>query len=437
MAKQSLPHRAVQIYEHEIERLRKQRDELRRNISELLEQQGYESSAPAAEERVEEVIAPTVDTGLCRLARDLRTALAQADERRRAEEERFTTFQAEAAEEERVLSEQLCSARSALQAVHEKRRRAMQRTHAQQIRAEIRAVETEREEAMIISSQLEAELLQPRPLPVDVAQTSCGASAADAVDAIGAQVLESQLRAEATALRAALRFYRQQRAESARSKVLNEQEEALRRREDLQIEEASLLQSAEDRLRAAGACLADEFALQARRRPDDMLPELEEERGAVRRLETACEELRRAATPLQEQHDHLLWLRGAAEARLRELERRMAGLRPSVSAALRELAAGGLQGVQALVFVLAKLCGSSHVAFLLLDINCSGRVSMCEFDSGLRIRLSVDYEEVAQMKLRPLFKIFDTRHRGIITEEDIAACCPEIWHEYGGFNYVG
>ena len=50
-----------------------------------------------------------------------------------------------------------------------------------------------------------------------------------------------------------------------------------------------------------------------------------------------------------------------------------------------------MDGVPALIEILLRICGTPRIAFLVLDSNHSGRVSMCELDVSLRQRLCLDY----------------------------------------------
>jgi len=114
-----------------------------------------------------------------------------------------------------------------------------------------------------------------------------------------------------------------------------------------------------------------------------------------------------------------------------EFERALMPKRISAEAAVQTAKRSGKQGAAAIVCCLAQLCGSARIAFLLLDNNHNGRVSMCEFDNSLRNKLGLDFEAAAEMKLRQLFRVFDRQKRGVLTESDLASCCPEIWEEYG------
>merc|ERR1712039_588776 len=109
----------------------------------------------------------------------------------------------------------------------------------------------------------------------------------------------------------------------------------------------------------------------------------------------------------------------------------MGGLHASIEQALRVLQVADLQGAAALVLVLAQLCGGPRQAFVALDTNHNGKISMSEFDSNLRLDFCLDYEAFTGMKLRTLFKEIDTERRGVITQQDFAECHPEIWDKYG------
>lgn len=114
-----------------------------------------------------------------------------------------------------------------------------------------------------------------------------------------------------------------------------------------------------------------------------------------------------------------------------EFERALIQQRISADAAVQTAKRDGKQGVAAVVCCLAQLCGSARIAFLLLDNNHNGRISMVEFESSLRNKLSLDFVGAAEMKLQQLFRVFDRQKRGFLTETDLVNCCPEIWEEYG------
>ncbi|CAE7236527.1 unnamed protein product, partial [Symbiodinium sp. KB8] len=66
-----------------------------------------------------------------------------------------------------------------------------------------------------------------------------------------------------------------------------------------------------------------------------------------------------------------------------------------------------------------------------IDANNSGAVSTYEFDSALRLRLGLDYEAITGLKLRSLFKEFDTRHCGLVYGVDMVSAFAHVWRRYG------
>merc|ERR1719220_2332165 len=95
------------------------------------------------------------------------------------------------------------------------------------------------------------------------------------------------------------------------------------------------------------------------------------------------------------------------------VSRLQVGLHASIGQALNVLQVADLRGAAALVLVLAQLCGGPRQAFLALDTNHSGKISMSEFDSNLRLNFCLDYEAFTGMKLRTLFKDIDRERHGI------------------------
>lgn len=375
-----------------------------------------------------------------RLAADLKKALAQADQRRQQAAERLARFEAEAEQEEMDLSEQLRVAQDNLRAMKSQRKRAYKEQRDEQLRAELREVEGEREQALREQAQLEAELRRARALadalPGLPSSPSPGSSAAltvAGVEAVGADAMQNMLRAEAKALRVALEFYKQQREDAAKENQVQREEQAIRQLQESQREEAQVLAEREDRLRASMACVREQkVAAEQARPPDDSLAQLEEAEARLKAREVACQQLEESLEPLRDECAHLLRLTNAAEARMQDLEKRLqVGVRAPAEQAVKMLKRLGLQGPAALVFVLARVCGDPRLAFLALDSNHSGRLSTVEFDSGLRLRFSLDFEAITGQKLRALFKEFDRKRCGVITEEDFAACCPEVWERYG------
>lgn len=395
----------------------------------------------------------SVDPALAKYTGDLRRALEEANQKKSRVQERLRAFEVEAEGEDAELQLQLRSAKAALESV---------RTHAaasarqdlrnKRVHSEIREVESERDAMIRASSALQSELMQAR------AQAQMQAASAPDPNAIVAQAAsmeaaETSLRAEAAALRSALALCEKRHEDNARARV--REAEALRRHQEAQLEERRELEAAEERLRIGRACAADALALRlaasTRAASLDSAGSCSPEqlRHSALQVEQREEECKHAQLDLEELHEEcgqLLRLNGAAEARVEELEQRLAhgGLKATAERAVallkrldHEARARGLEelrGAARLTLVLAQICGVPRMAYLALDSNRSGRVSMCEFDSGLRLRFGLDYEAIAAMErpvLRSLFKEFDIRRRGYLIEEDFARCYPEIWTQYG------
>jgi hypothetical protein len=191
------------------------------------------------------------------------------------------------------------------------------------------------------------------------------------------------------------------------------------------------LEEAEKRVAMGHACVADSLSVSAppvlSTGPEELL---EAKSKSIERRTNAIRTLQEATTPLEQLVDQLCSLRAAAAHKSADFERTLLQ-RPTTESALQSAKRGGMRGAAAIICVLAQLCGNARIAFLLLDNNHNGRISMCEFDNSLRNKLSLDYEAITDMKLRPLFRILDRQKRGVLTEEDLQRCCPEIWEEYG------
>jgi len=386
-----------------------------------------------------------VDPAVARLCGDLRKALAQADHRRNQAQDRLRTFEAEAEADEVELVERLRSERAELSALRDRRRsQAESELRNKKIRSEIREVESERDAMERAAGALQNEVTQVR------AQAQAAAALRPDPDALAAEAasfdaVEQSLRSEAAALRSALSFCERRHQDNQREQA--RAAEALRRHEEAQLEERQELEEAEDRLRIGRACVADALAM--RRPPADSGCSPRMLQDAASQVTARKEACKRAQAELEELHEecgHLLRLNGAAEARVEELEQRLGegGLKATADRAIallkkldqdaRRKGVEGLKGASRLVLVLAQICGVPRMAYLALDSNRSGRVSMCEFDSGLRLRFGLDYEAITGMDkpvLRPLFKEFDLKKRGYLAEDDFTHCCPEIWAEYG------
>lgn len=408
-AVRALPQRALRIYEAEIERLHQQRQELRGDLEKLLAQ--YSQPEPRA----------GVDPELAKLAGDLRTALAAANEKRRLSEEKFQAFEFDALREEDRLRHELQQAQMSVEVVRDRHEAASQRAQGELLRAEIRSAELERDAALRAAAELEIEIA---PRATDSIEEDVADAAA--VDALGPDAVESMLRAEADALRTALKFYREQRQTAAHAKATMKAEEALQRREEAQREEAASLQAVEERVRVGRAVVQDALESTLGRPTDDTEAGCAEASNRVAALEASCEKLKQSLVPLQEQHAHLQWLRRAAESRISELEERFASLRISteqiVKVVVEEME---MEGVPALIEILLRIAGTPRIAFLVIDGNHNGRVSMTELDTSLRQRLFLDYKIITGLSLRAVFKAFDTSHQGVISECDFCMCCAK------------
>lgn len=384
-----------------------------------------------------------------RLCSDLRRALAQEDQRRQLAKERLRQFEADAELEELELQHELQSARDSVRSLQVQRQAISQDRKTKKVLSEIREVGSERDAMLRAAAAMQDELSQSR---VQLAQvgTALVPDPTATADAAATDAIERSLRAEVASLRSALQFCERRSEDGARTQ--SREVEAVRRRREEQHEEKLEIEAAEDRLRLGRACVAD--ALSIRRPPhtagEGLSPRvLRDAALQVESREQACQDAQAELEVLHEECGQLLRLNAAAEARVEEFEQRLAfgGLRATIERALAllqrldvEAARPGatrekLIGAARLVLVLAQVCGMPRMAYLALDSNRSGRVSMCEFDSGLRLRFGLDYEAITKLEkkpaLRPLFKEFDIRRKGFLSEEDFARTCPEIWQEFG------
>lgn len=423
-----MPSSALQAYFEEQEHLEKEAARLRR------------SNARGAAAQDGEL-----DPTISQISADLRQALETANHRKRDAQDRLRSYESQAESDEAELHAELRSARAALETVREDRANsARQDQHSRRVRSQLREVESERDAMARATRALQSELAEvhasiraQEPDPV-----------AAAAQAASMEAAETSLRAEAAALRSALALCEKRHQDNLRAQA--REAEAMRSREAEQREEMRELEAAEEQLRLDRACAQDLEALRmAALSPvvGGVTPEdLELAAAQVEEREEECREAQAELEELHEEYGHLLRLNAAAEARIEEFEQGLSGggLRATVERAVAALhrmdgearAAGeeGLQGAARLVFVLAQVCGIPRMAYLALDSNHSGRVSMCEFDSGLRLRFGLDYEAVVAMPppvLRPLFKEFDAKRRGYLAEEDFARCHPDLWAAYG------
>ncbi|CAE7372902.1 ku80, partial [Symbiodinium natans] len=207
-------------------------------------------------------------------------------------------------------------------------------------------------------------------------------------------------------------------------------EDLLKNTSSQKLREEAELDLAEDRLRLGEACLADALNLVVP--VDDGQAQLAEVVEELERQRASLEAAEAARDSLQDEASDLLLLLHAAESRSAELEKKLTASAPSRAAlALEALRESGLTGAAALVVVLARLCGGPRLAFLAIDANNSGAVSTYEFDSALRFRLGLDYEAITGLKLRSLFKEFDTRHCGLVYGVDMVSAFAQVWRRYG------
>ena len=204
----------------------------------------------------------------------------------------------------------------------------------------------------------------------------------DAWKVLGSDAIEAALTSEVSALRAALQYYAERSEARTRARATHEKDEALRAKEQSQREELAALQVLEAQLDLD----LDAIAMRASaRNPSQQDSDLQLDRltSSVRKLESACANVTLSLVPLQDTCDRLQVLRKASDILINRFEQRLAVLRPPPPPTVRWLDSESLRGIEALIAILACRCGSPLIAFLTLDVNHSGRVSMCEFDSGL------------------------------------------------------
>jgi len=368
------------------------------------------------------------ETDLAQLVHDLKDALAKSERRRRDAQDRWKTAESNAQDIERGLERELHEARDAL---HSARTRLQWRP-TELLWSEIRSIEAQRgvvlRDCEVMKVQLE-ELEAKGPLH---RLTDGTASSTDLAALSNRDAMEAMLRAEANALQTTLRLYSRHREDEARAKQRkkeNQEEQALWAMRQRQFEEFAALEDAEARLQVARAAMAD--ALSVSQQPDDSTELLDERMAYVVAKEASCQELRETLDPLRTECHEFLKLHRAMEARTAMVEQHLLSqMRISTDQALAHLQYTQYRGVAALIFVLVLRFGSPQLAFRALDQNCSGRLATHEFDNSLRLGLNIDYESITGMKLRPLFREFDRRHRGLLTEEDFAACCAEVWQTH-------
>ncbi|CAK9064931.1 unnamed protein product [Durusdinium trenchii] len=89
-----------------------------------------------------------------------------------------------------------------------------------------------------------------------------------------------------------------------------------------------------------------------------------------------------------------------------------------------ELQQKGLEGVYALIFILAKLFASPQNAFLAMEPE-NGQVSTLGLENFLRRQIRHDVEALTGLKVVQLFKELDKRENGYISLEDLICSNPE------------
>eukprot|EP00931_Biecheleriopsis_adriatica_P073050 TRINITY_DN47410_c0_g1_i1.p1 TRINITY_DN47410_c0_g1~~TRINITY_DN47410_c0_g1_i1.p1 ORF type:complete len:970 (-),score=185.91 TRINITY_DN47410_c0_g1_i1:30-2939(-) len=102
----------------------------------------------------------------------------------------------------------------------------------------------------------------------------------------------------------------------------------------------------------------------------------------------------------------------------------------SVAAAVRYVRQSGMDGLEALVMLLARLFGNPRAVISVLDMNKSGSLSLSEFDTGLSAILGTgpDIQTITGLKFRELFQ--ELNDRGTITLDSLTGCCPEAWQTH-------
>jgi len=378
-----------------------------------------------------------------KLASDLREALAIAERTRIEKQTQLRLQEVQAADEEVDLQRRIDEARNKLDKVRKKREQTASAHEEQQanlkLMLEAREATTEKEAALRQCDALERQLraswaeVEGAVRSREAAALARPGDSLDLVrgaDAIGAEAVESMLRAESMAMRTALRLYEKQQEDMGAAALARRRREAAWSLQEKQMEEEAELDLAEERLRLGEACLEDALRLVVP--VDDGQSQLAEVVEELERQQASLEVAEAARDSLQDEASDMLLLFHAAESRAAELEKKLTASTTSRAAsALEALRESGLAGAAALVVVLARLCGGPRLAFLAIDANNSGAVSTYEFDSALRLRLGLDYEAITGFKLRSLFKEFDTRHCGLVYGVDMVSAFADVWRRYG------
>lgn len=89
------------------------------------------------------------------------------------------------------------------------------------------------------------------------------------------------------------------------------------------------------------------------------------------------------------------------------------------------------RGLDALIQVLASRYGWPEVAFLRIDRRGAGRLGATELRMGLLLGARIDFPAVTGLTAEALLSAMDSRGAGFITAQDLAACRPGIWKEFG------
>lgn len=393
--------------------------------------------------------ADTNDGGIAdsiQICKDLRDALSESERRQFETTNQIRRLESDALADEQELTDRIDAERTELSVLRERLRSSVDRdAWSNRVRAEMREVESERDAMQRVSHALQSEVMQAR-----AEIRSEAAALHDPLAEASTEAIELSLHAESRALRSALVFCERQHEDNM--KVHAEAEEAiLKKSEENACERAELEESAE-RLRFRQARVADVLALDGGKVVPPV-PGEDHDRNERADNENLREIYRHTKQELEKMHldcTQLLRLNGAAEARVEELEKKLLnnGLRAKVKGAIvalkmhddeaKKAGEETLKGAARLVYVMASVCGIPRMVFLALDSNGSGRISMCEFDCGLRLRFGMDYEAIVATErpvLRAIFKEFDVRKRGYLTEEDFARLHPEIWARYARKNW--
>ncbi|CAE7217506.1 unnamed protein product [Symbiodinium natans] len=89
------------------------------------------------------------------------------------------------------------------------------------------------------------------------------------------------------------------------------------------------------------------------------------------------------------------------------------------------------RGLDALIQALASRYGWPEVAFLHIDRRGAGRLGATELRMGLLLGARIDFPAVTGLTAEALLSAMDSRGAGFVTAQDLAACRPGIWQEFG------